>query len=77
MKKGFFMRPSEVEEIKKHLTTFGCTECCNHIKILRWVPNVWYVNCPDCEIIYKFDFDNLKAERAEVSWDHLLRIAAD
>lgn len=76
MKKGFDIESKEVDEIRNHLTTYGCTECSNkNIKILRWVPSTWYVNCSDCNIIYKFDFGNLKAERVNVSWDELLRIA--
>jgi len=78
MKKVFYffdMEPKEVDEIKNHLTTYGCTECSNkNIQILRWVPSTWYVNCSECNIIYKFDFVELKAERVDVSWDHLLKI---
>jgi len=78
MKKGFDIEEKEVREIKKHLELFGCTECCNKdVQILRWIPDVFYVNCPDCGIIYKFDFVNLRAERVDVSWDHLLKIACD
>jgi len=76
MKKGFNIEPNKVDEIKNHLTTYGCTECSNKdVQILRWVPSIWYVNCKDCGIIYKFDFGNLKAERVDVSWDYLIKTA--
>jgi len=75
MKKGFDIESKEVDEIRNHLTTYGCTECSSKdIQILRWVPSTWYVNCPDCGIIYKFDFVELKAERIDVSWSALLKI---
>lgn len=78
MKKGFIIQAKEVHEIINHLETYGCTECSNkNIQILKWIPGIMYVNCPSCEIIYKFDFNEMKAERVDVSWNELLRIAAD
>jgi len=78
MKKGFNIEVKQVDEIKNHLTTYGCTECSNKdIHILRWIPGIWYVNCLDCGIIYKFDFNELKAVRVDLSWTHLLKISAD
>ena len=78
MKKGILIEPGEVREIKNHLVEHGCTECGNHVQLLRWVPEIWYVNCPDCGIIYKFDFVSGRAERLDVSitWASLLKIAS-
>ena len=79
LRKGFDIEERKKLRNKKHLELFGCTECAaiKTFKFFGGSPDVFYVNCPDCGIIYKFDFVNLRAERVDVSWDHLLKIACD